>query len=49
MKAYTDLLNLTNKVEVDIINLNEEPQITMSEIEYESIIFLFEEQEADKQ
>lgn len=46
MKAYNDLLQLSNKVDVEIINLDAEPDIKLSDIEYDTLVFLFEEIEA---
>lgn len=50
IKAYNELLQLTNEVSVDIIDLAREESITgkpitMSEKEYEALIFLFEKME----
>ena len=48
MKAYNELCQLTNEVSVEIIDLAKEEALTwkpiiMSEKDYESLVFLFEE------
>lgn len=42
IQAYNDLLQISNSVEIDTLDLSFEKEVSMSDVEYETLVFLFE-------